>query len=435
MWLRRSSTAGIRPPVRAGIRPAAVMLIGLLGLTAAAAQDPFKLKPGARGKLCLDCHVRFEETLALPSIHTPVKAGDCADCHDPHASSHGKLLDEAPEGICLSCHEGIAGETPVSAHRAVIEGDCASCHDPHASAHENNLLRPGRELCAGCHADVIAAATEASFGHAPVKDDCLSCHSPHASESSASLLLKAEPALCLECHDSSGTAFRARHVGYPVERGRCSSCHAPHGSDQGGLLLASVHRPVANRMCSQCHQPAETEEALEVKSSGAELCRSCHSGTVNEAFAARRLHWPLASEKGCLSCHNPHASREAGLLAEPMKGLCGSCHSDVLARGERSAVQHEPVSEGECTTCHRPHASEYPFLFETASTIELCGNCHDWENHSAHPLGEGVTDLRNPNLMVDCTSCHRSHGSPHKHLASFDVKAELCVDCHESFRR
>jgi predicted CXXCH cytochrome family protein len=411
------------------------LLVALGAASPVLAQNPFKLKPGARGALCLDCHVAFEETLALPHVHTPVKAGDCADCHDPHASSHGMMLDEGPEGVCLSCHEDLRAESPVSAHSAVLEGRCNLCHDPHASEHAQGLLRPGNQLCTGCHEGVAATVARASFGHAPVQDDCLACHDPHSSSSAASLLSRDEPGLCLDCHDASGTAFRDRHVGYPVEEGRCSSCHAPHGSNEGGILLAQVHRPVVNRMCSQCHEAASAPNALEVKSSGIDLCRRCHSDTVNEAFAARRLHWPVADREACLSCHSPHASSVSGLLSEPMGPLCGSCHADVIARGERSVTEHPPVAEGDCTACHQPHASDELFLFESASSEELCGSCHDWKQHSAHPLGEGVTDLRNPNLEVDCSSCHRTHGSPHKHLANFDVRAELCTDCHESLRR
>ena len=49
--------------------------------------NPFKLKPGANGKVCLGCHVDFEETIKQAFVHTPVKSGDCSDCHDPHKGS------------------------------------------------------------------------------------------------------------------------------------------------------------------------------------------------------------------------------------------------------------------------------------------------------------------------------------------------------------
>jgi predicted CXXCH cytochrome family protein len=51
-------------------------------------------------------------------VHTPVKAGDCADCHDPHASEHGKLLEAEPERICAKCHGSMVPDKANSAHAA-----------------------------------------------------------------------------------------------------------------------------------------------------------------------------------------------------------------------------------------------------------------------------------------------------------------------------
>jgi predicted CXXCH cytochrome family protein len=417
---------------------APVLYLGVLVALAAPvslAQNPYKLKPGAKGGLCVECHVDFQETTKLPHVHTPVRAGDCSDCHDPHASSHGALLDDDPSRICTGCHEGLVGENPVSAHQAVMTGDCTSCHDPHASAFENMLIRGGSDLCKGCHEDVARSVGSTKFSHAPAREDCLGCHDAHGSTTAHALLASNEPDLCIDCHDSSGGAFRERHMQYPVERARCTSCHDPHGSDVAGILWASVHRPVSNRMCAQCHGDPDAPNALEAKGEGSELCRGCHNDTVNEILAARRIHWPVADQVACLNCHSPHASDVAGLLVEPLKPLCGSCHADVIERGEKSLVKHEPVTEGECTLCHSPHASDNMFLFETADNVAMCGSCHDWQMHTSHPLGGDLADQRNPNLGLDCASCHRSHGSPHKVLANFDTKMALCVDCHEDLRR
>ena len=81
------------------------------------AQNKFKLKPDAKGKLCLSCHDNFKEKLKNQFVHTPVKTGECSECHNPHTSSHGKLLDEDPNKICNKCHEGIVPKNP----RAVIK--------------------------------------------------------------------------------------------------------------------------------------------------------------------------------------------------------------------------------------------------------------------------------------------------------------------------
>jgi predicted CXXCH cytochrome family protein len=70
------------------------------------------------------------------------------------------------------------------------------------------------------------------------------------------------------------------------------------------------------------------------------------------------------------------------------------------------------------------------FLLDGGSLEEVCAKCHEWGKHSAHPLGAKAVDQRNRNLTLDCLSCHRTHGTPFKHLAHFDTKKDLCVQCH-----
>jgi len=406
-------------------------LVSLLA-TPAAAEDPFRLRPGATGAVCVECHETFRETLEAPHVHSPVAAGECTDCHDPHASEHGMLLAEETDRICFECHADIVPDSALSSHAAVVEGDCVGCHDPHASANPNALNVPAAELCASCHAEVAGAAAGAKFKHPPVAD-CLGCHDPHASSTSLSLLVDPPPQLCVECHDPSRSAFRERHQGYPVEQGRCTSCHDPHGSNTGAMLWDNVHRPVANRMCDQCHEDATSSTALRTKRQGFELCRACHTKTLNEIMARERIHWPVVDRNSCLNCHNPHASPNTALLTDAEKPLCGTCHADALRRHEQSVTKHQPIEDGSCTVCHGPHSADGVFLLQEADTIEFCAGCHDWQSHSTHPIGVEVVDRRNPNLTMDCLSCHRTHGTEHEHLSHFAPTSELCVACHEKF--
>src|SRR5689334_3603277 len=78
-------------------RPLAKVEARAASPAAAPAQAPTpragaRLKPGANGALCLECHGDFEQRLAKTAVHTPVKARDCVACHNPHASDHGKML-------------------------------------------------------------------------------------------------------------------------------------------------------------------------------------------------------------------------------------------------------------------------------------------------------------------------------------------------------
>ncbi len=434
MWCRRDGE-GTDVKVLVGLAVVVLLALGVEPATGAPPEGKYRLKPGAKGKVCLGCHVDLEEKLALPSVHTPVKAGECTDCHSPHASSHGKLLTTEPDRICLTCHGETVPKDARSVHGPAAEGQCARCHDPHAAKNRSNLLTAGNELCLGCHEDLAQAMAASSFKHPPAERSCLGCHDPHASKGASSLLAKAETALCTSCHKPDQPAFGKAHMGYPVAKGRCTSCHDPHGSSQRGMLWASAHPPVTNRMCGQCHPEPSSPEALGTKKKGLDLCRSCHADLVNGTLAARRVHWPVLDREGCLNCHGPHATREKRLLREPVKALCGGCHADTIRRQERSPTKHPPIEAGECATCHAPHASEAVFLLAKPNLFEVCGGCHDWKSHSSHPIGEKVADPRNRNLTLDCESCHRTHGTPHEHLTHFDARADLCVHCHEQYRR
>lgn len=409
--------------------------VSVRALPASAQENKFRLKPGAQGKVCFTCHVDFEKKMKSAFVHTPVKNGNCAGCHNPHTSSHGKMLAADTSRICSQCHKAILPDNPRSVHKAVAEGNCVNCHDPHASNNKFNLLKSGNELCFSCHKAMADAGKKNTFKHSPVEKNCLNCHSPHASVKFLSLLKDEVPGLCTKCHKADTAPFLKQHMNYPVGKSTCTSCHNVHGSDRGGMLFHNVHKPVANKMCNQCHEEAGSPTALKTKKPGYELCRGCHNTMINDAFGKNRVHWPLVSKTGCLSCHNPHASGENGLLKGTMISVCGTCHSDSIARQERAQTKHVPVKEGACTVCHSPHAADSVFLLQQSSVIDLCGSCHDWQKHSTHPIGNKIKDPRNRNLTLNCLSCHRSHGTENKNMLYYPTVSELCTQCHVQFKR
>jgi len=430
------------------------ILIGsLLLVSLAYSQNKFRLKPDAKGKLCLSCHDNFKEKLKKQFVHTPVKSGECSECHNPHAASHGKLLDEDANKICFKCHENIVSKNPKSTHKVVSEGNCVKCHDPHASNNKFTLLKTGNELCFDCHKNIASAVAKVKFRHNPVEKGCINCHDPHASAKAGHLLKDDLVALCISCHRPDRPNFVKQHMNYPVAKSDCSSCHDAHGSDKGGILFDNVHIPVANKVCNQCHEGPTSPDPLKTKKAGFELCRGCHSSMMNDTFNKNRVHWPLLDKVGCLNCHEPHASSQKKLLRGEMKSLCGKCHSDTLERQEKLAameqqekvaakgkqektsIAHNPVQEGNCSACHSPHASDIGFLVNRPSILELCGTCHEWQKHTSHPIGEKIIDSRNRNLTLQCLSCHRSHGTGNRQMIPFPTITDLCVQCHKQFKR
>lgn len=411
------------------------MLVTLSGISLANAANPFNLAPGAKGKLCLSCHDGFSEVMKKKSIHTPLADGDCTGCHNPHAADHGKLLSADENQICFSCHDRMIPANAKSAHQVVSDGKCVNCHDPHSSDNKMNLVQAGSELCFSCHEELGKKISQNKVPHSPVSKDCLTCHSAHASADHQFLLKKPAPELCLQCHDPSKKTFKSQHVDYPVEQANCSSCHNPHGSNTTSMLYDNVHEPLSKRMCKQCHEEPTSATPFATLKNSFELCQGCHYEMVNETFNKDRIHWPVVDKKGCLNCHSPHASAEPALLNEPMKQVCNSCHSDTVARQDRSLTKHQPIEDGECSTCHSPHSSNNQFILTEKSNVALCGQCHDWQTHSTHPIGAEVIDPRNPNLTLDCLSCHRSHGTEFKHFIYQETINDQCVQCHKKYRR
>ena len=418
-----------------------------------AQQNKFKLKPDAKGKLCLNCHENFKEKLSDPFVHTPVRTGECSECHNPHSASHGKLLEENANRICFKCHEEMMSKDQKSSHRVVIEGNCVKCHDPHASKNKFVLLKAGNELCFDCHKNIGSAIAKARFKHNPVEKGCTNCHDPHSSAKVLHLLKNDLVALCVGCHQTDRPAFAKQHMNYPVEKSNCSSCHNAHGSDRGGILFDNVHQPVANKICTQCHEASNSPTPLKTRRAGYELCRGCHSSMMNDTFNKNRIHWPLVDKTGCLNCHEPHASKEKKLLLGDSKSLCGKCHSDTMevqvklaekeaqekatAKGKviKGALTHAPIQEGNCDACHDSHAADSVFLLKQPPVIKLCEACHDWSKHSNHPMGEKVVDTRNKNITMQCLSCHRSHGTGYRYMIQLPTVTDLCVQCHKQFKR
>lgn len=412
-----------------------IMIAWAQSLFAAGNEQQFKLKPGANGKLCLKCHNSFQEKMTRKYVHTPLKNNECTGCHNAHTSAHGKLLTADADKVCATCHQSMVSSKAKSVHKVVAEGGCLKCHDPHSSAYKGNLVKEGKTLCFSCHKPLGDKLAKVKYRHSPVEKDCLICHQPHASDDGPYLLKNDVTKLCVGCHKTDKPIFIKKHMGYPVASARCTGCHDPHGSDNLGLLLKNVHSPVSKRMCNQCHEDANSPTPLKTRKEGMTLCRGCHNDMFNKTFDKNRMHWPLVTKEGCLGCHNPHASNDKGLLRKPMAQLCGSCHSDSMKRIKKNVSKHEPVVEGRCTECHDPHSSDNLALTKKASDYDLCTTCHDWGQHSTHPIGDKVRDPRNKNLSLGCASCHNAHGTEYKKMLYYPTTTEMCLQCHEQLKR
>ena len=431
-----------------------IVLLSLLLLGAAflsppaagGAENPYRLRDGARGKRCLKCHEAIRGELTHRYVHPLMKKGTCTGCHDPHTSSHADLLLSSGKTLCYDCHRNhLLPDDVGSVHPHVLEGECGQCHNSHGSDHRYLLKQDPGEICLTCHEEVGEKARNARFPHAALTKNqgCLNCHEAHASTEDRALLKKEVSALCRTCHQTRSSAFRAKHLQYPVANADCIACHDVHGSNRKGMLYASAHAPFEEKKCDRCHTPPTGGKAIGVRKEGAALCSECHQEMLDETWNRNRVHWPLRDEKACLHCHNPHAAKREKLVKGPTAQVCGACHEDTVERQAWSRANPEnehlcaPVKTGACDVCHDPHGSDQVLLMrEKDVSTELCGRCHEWQRHSSHPLGEKVTDPRDPNLTVECVSCHKGCGTEnHPMMLQNATTYELCVQCHEDRRR
>lgn len=243
------------------------------------------------------------------------------------------------------------------------------------------LLLPLLLLCAAI--TLIAANPADTPGPKATLDDCATCH-----EAQAKAFANTRHGIL----DSKGLASKAK------ADFSCVSCHGDAGKhiEQGGgkgTIMAFAEKETATAK--------------------SKACLTCHKDSHPGFFASNHAKAGMA----CTSCHGIH---DQG--AKEDAAACASCHADVAAKFKLN--ERHRLKEGilECTSCHNPH--------EAASRERLggfkreaCFKCH--------------TDKQGPfvfehggNIEESCTACHDPHGSPNRHMLTYQNSPDLCYSCH-----
>jgi predicted CXXCH cytochrome family protein len=176
--------------------------------------------------LCWLCHK--PEEFRFARLHGPVAVGGCSDCHFSHESPYPNHTTKAVPALCLDCHSTVEwlAQGPARAdlyvHSPVAAGKCPQCHDPHGGTRRYFLKAEAKELCLTCHE---AARYGSGVVHGPAAvGDCLKCHTPHASRIPGLLKAGFSPDLCWRCHDRLRTRCPEK------EKPDCLGCHPPHAA-------------------------------------------------------------------------------------------------------------------------------------------------------------------------------------------------------------
>ena len=200
-----------------------------------------KMKAADVTATCLTCHDTGRQAAFGGGVHDR-RGVSCISCHSVHAfkSDRAQLKGARDADTCFTCHQAIRAKTLRTSHHPVREGrlDCAVCHDPHDSTHPKMITAEYiNEKCYECHTEKRGPFL---WEHAPSRDGCVTCHDPHGSSNERMLVAK-PPILCQRCHVATqhpSTIYDAAVVGagstpsIRIFARSCVTCHsAIHGSN------------------------------------------------------------------------------------------------------------------------------------------------------------------------------------------------------------
>jgi predicted CXXCH cytochrome family protein len=372
--------------------------------------------------------------------------GDCAQCHDQHASHDPSTGSRNTKGLfapddndfCFTCH-GLPSDS------GAFPGSGAWMQSSHGLS--PRMLR--------------TAAGRSSFD----TGKCVNCHDPHGVKDNAgvipAMLDTREPELCLTCHDGSRGADIRFQMAKTYRHGMdARGKHDPHeGSDP--TKYAALPGTNRHAVCSDCHNVHRATKDRTVpaapEASGLLAGVSRIEVANGPAGTAPRFTWRSADDPGiareyeiCFKCHSSWTRLTPGqadlaLLTNPQNA---SFHP-IQAAGKNPNIDPQAFVNGfgadslvTCSDCHDsddenvrgPHGSSYRYILKRPATTvsttyasqrdDLCFACHTYDvyaNVSAAasvlrasrfnaPAGSGHT-LHVALQQIPCYACHETHGS------------------------
>lgn len=191
-----------------------------------------------RADACRSCHDK-DTLLHWPGSDHQREGLSCDSCHDSHRQQDAALVTRQSQRACLDCHVRVQSEILLPSRHPIVEGKtgCGDCHNPHGSLGDSSLRQLSvNDNCQQCHQETRGPFL---WEHAPASEDCGLCHRPHGSMHDR-LLTARGPALCQQCHvaafhpslpyGAEGLAGGGRN-GNLLGR-NCLNCHSQvHGSN------------------------------------------------------------------------------------------------------------------------------------------------------------------------------------------------------------
>jgi hypothetical protein len=379
--------------------------------------------------------------------------GDCAHCHDLHASRDGMMT---------------GGPFPFALFATNDNQLCGSAVGCHATASGLGIYQGLNAYEGSAHAGSSAMVWPGPDPRSRPTSDaglCVNCHTPHGSADGlglvASLGTRREELSCNACHDASGPAMT------DIQADVTKASRHPVGDHAGRHLAAEEGDASAygqlNRHaeCEDCHNPHEAradslppaapEASQRLRGVSRVAVTNGPAGTLpTYTFRAAGDPAPIQEFEVCFKCHSSWTTQPAGQedLAVSLNPNNPSYHP-VEAVGKNNGIDPaafvggwDDLDQTYCSECHRsddnrfagPHGSIYPRLlaagysdssgFRPMGPTELCFNCHSYAvyaNNSSPDAVQSASRFNQPMVMghaghvgekqVPCYACHESHGS------------------------
>ena len=305
---------------------------------------PLKSAPDLVPSLTASPPTTADQTGAVKLIKGNV---ECTSCHNPHVqntdpnSPNFLVIDNSSGALCLACHTTVPSGSGMGLSTATT-----------ATA----MMANAPTLLASHKSEAPSTAAKGSAPNNkvnPLVGWSASIHATAPNSVTRSAVLE-NSSLPLSRIATSNSTQKSLGVYGSVAKNGCSSCHIQHGAKGGEALL---------------------------RSSGDQVCLTCHNGSTNVSPAA------------------------PDILSEMTLPKIGHASSvDTVAHQENEAVLLNQNRHAACVDCHNPHSTARVVAFTNGSAIRAS---------QGRVMGvsatDGITALKPANNQFE--NCLRCHGS------------------------
>jgi hypothetical protein len=297
----------------------------------------------------------------------------------------------------------------------------------------------------------LAAPVFAQTPPAPTADDCLVCHGDRSAARDDGRTVAVDgPAYaasihgvlsCVDCHQDLSRATEFPHPGQlkPVD---CASCHdaAVRKYSAGAHALARARGGALAATCVDCHGTHDIRPSSDAASRThhlklPETCGRCHGDPRVISRGPIEIGDVFAPYQD--SIHGRAISR-SGLIVAPN---CSDCHGshDVQRAGDPASPVHRRNVPGTCGACHEGIAAHYRDSVHGAAVASgdlkaaTCVDCH-----TAHAVQRADTDAWQLGAIAECGTCHAASMRTYRDTFHGKItelgftRVAACADCHSA---